>query len=59
MSQSATDPDLSDRKAYHSSYRTISSDKKAALALVKLILRFNWSSCAIIYQNDVFGAGAF
>ncbi|CAF4023918.1 unnamed protein product [Rotaria sordida] len=57
ISYSATDPGLSNRNTYPNFYRTVSSDNVAALALVKLFIRFNWTSCTIIYQNDVFGSG--
>ncbi|CAF0965076.1 unnamed protein product [Rotaria sordida] len=57
ISYAATDPDLSDRNAYPSFYRTVPSDNTAALAIVKLFIRFNWTSSIIIYQNDVFGSG--
>lgn len=57
ISYGATDPDLSDRNRNPGFYRTISSDNTAALALVQLFLRYNWTSCFIIYQNDAFGSG--
>ncbi|CAF1281133.1 unnamed protein product [Rotaria sp. Silwood1] len=57
ISYAATDPDLSDRNAYLSFYRTVSSDNTAASAIVKLFIRFNWTSSIIIYQNDAFGSG--
>ncbi|CAF4857125.1 unnamed protein product [Rotaria sp. Silwood1] len=57
ISYSATDPDLSDKNTYPNFYRTVSSDDAAALALVKLFIRFKWTSCTIIYQNDAFGLG--
>ncbi|CAF4961597.1 unnamed protein product [Rotaria sp. Silwood1] len=57
ISYSATDPDLSNRKIYPNFYRTVPSDDIAAAALVKLFIRFNWTSCTIIYQNDRFGLG--
>jgi ionotropic glutamate receptor len=55
ISYSATDPSLSDRKHYPTFYRTVPSDNTAALAIVKLFLQFNWTSCIIIYQNDPYG----
>jgi len=58
ISYAATDPDLSDRNSYSTFYRTIPSDRTAAIAIAKLFVRFNWTSCAIIYQNDQFGTGA-
>ncbi|CAF1011721.1 unnamed protein product [Rotaria sordida] len=58
ISYSVTDPDLSDRNAYPSFFRTVPSDNSTALAIVKLFIRFNWTSCIIIYQNDAFGSGA-
>ncbi|CAF2778782.1 unnamed protein product [Rotaria sp. Silwood2] len=33
------------------------SDNLTALAIVKLLIRFNWTSCILIYQNDAFGSG--
>jgi ABC-type amino acid transport substrate-binding protein/ABC-type branched-subunit amino acid transport system substrate-binding protein len=57
ISYGATDPELSDRNAYPAFYRTVPSDNAAALAIVKLFLLFNWTSCLIIYQNDAFGLG--
>ncbi|CAF5150156.1 unnamed protein product [Rotaria sp. Silwood1] len=57
ISYAATDPDLSDVISYRNFYRTVSSDNTAALALIKLFNRFNWTSCLIIYQNDAFGSG--
>jgi len=55
ISYSATDPSLSDRNNYPTFYRTVPSDNTAALAIVKLFLQFNWTSCIIIYQNDPYG----
>ncbi|CAF5009911.1 unnamed protein product [Rotaria sp. Silwood1] len=57
ISYAATDPDLSDVITYRNFYRTVPSDNTAALALIKLFNRFNWTSCLIIYQNDAFGSG--
>ncbi|CAF1226955.1 unnamed protein product [Rotaria sp. Silwood1] len=57
ISYSATDPDLSDRNIYSTFYRTVPSDNTAALSITKLFMRFNWTSCIIIYQNDAFGSG--
>jgi glutamate receptor, ionotropic, plant len=55
ISYSATDPTLSDRNTYPTFYRTVSSDGTIALALAQLFLRFNWTTCIIIYQNDAYG----
>ncbi|CAF1415346.1 unnamed protein product [Adineta ricciae] len=55
ISYSATDPQLSDRNSYPTFYRTVPSDNEAAVALVKLFLKFNWTSCVVVYQNDLFG----
>ena len=57
VSHAATDPDLSDRQAYPSFYRTVPADNTAALAIAKLFIKFNWKSCIIIYQDDAFGSG--
>ncbi|CAF1268664.1 unnamed protein product [Rotaria magnacalcarata] len=57
ISQSATDPTLSNRNAYPAFYRTVPSDNAAALAIAQLFLTYNWTSCLIIYQNDAFGNG--
>ncbi|CAF3646426.1 unnamed protein product [Rotaria sp. Silwood1] len=57
ISYAATDPDLSDLTINHNIYRTVPSDNIAASSLVKLFIRFNWTSCLIIYQNDAFGSG--
>ena len=57
VSYAATDPDLSDRNVYPAFHRTVPSDNSAASAIVKLFLRFNWTSCIIIYQNDAYGSG--
>ncbi len=57
ISYASTDPELSDRNSYPAFYRTVPSDNAAALALVNLFIRFNWTSCIIIYQNDAFGSG--
>ncbi|CAF1428764.1 unnamed protein product [Adineta steineri] len=56
VSYAATDPDLSDRNNYPAFYRTVPSDQAAAIALMTLFLRFNWTSCLIIYQNDAYGS---
>ena len=56
ISYAATNPDLSSRVAYPTFFRTVPSDNSAALAIVSLFNRFNWSSCIIIYQNDAFGS---
>ncbi|CAF4296832.1 unnamed protein product [Rotaria sp. Silwood2] len=55
ISYAATDPDLSDRNAYPVFHRTVPSDKVAAMAIAQLFIRFNWTSCTIIYQNDKYG----
>ena len=57
ISYSATNTDLSDRSRYKSFFRTVSSDKAAALAMVDLFIRYNWTLGIIIYQNDAFGTG--
>ena len=57
ISYGATDPELSDRNSYSTFYRTVPSDNAAAMALVDLFIRYNWTSCIIIYQNDAFGSG--
>ena len=57
VSYGATDPELSDRNNYPTFYRTVPADNIAALALLQFFMRFNWTSCVIIYQNDVFGYG--
>ncbi|CAF3910688.1 unnamed protein product [Adineta steineri] len=57
ISYAATDPALSDGNAYPAFYRTISSDSTAALAFAQLFIRFNWTSCIMIYQNDEYGTG--
>ena len=55
ISYSATDPTLSDRNTYPTFHRTISSDATIALTLAQLFVRYNWTSCTIIHQNDAFG----
>lgn len=55
ISYSATDPTLSDRNTYPTFHRTISSDANIALTLAQLFVRYNWTSCIIIYQNDAYG----
>ena len=57
ISYAATNPELSDRNAYPTFYRTITSDASASVAMTELFLRYNWTSCVIIYQNDEFGSG--
>ncbi|CAF4585487.1 unnamed protein product [Rotaria sp. Silwood1] len=57
ISYAATNPDLSDRNAYSIFYRTVPSDKVAAMAIAQLFTRFNWTSCIIVYQNDEYGSG--
>ncbi|UJR13333.1 hypothetical protein I4U23_000351 [Adineta vaga] len=56
ISYSATDPTLSDRIIYPTFHRTVPSDTTIALAIVQLFVRFGWTSCIIIYQNDAFGS---
>ncbi|CAF3047056.1 unnamed protein product [Rotaria sp. Silwood2] len=58
ISYAATDPELADRKIYPAFYRTVPSDDTAALSIAQLFIKFNWTSCIIIYQNDAFGFGA-
>ncbi|CAF1228448.1 unnamed protein product [Rotaria sordida] len=57
ISYSATNPGLSDQNAYPNFHRTVASDFVAAAAVAKLFIRYNWTSCTIIYQNDAFGTG--
>ncbi|CAF5120945.1 unnamed protein product, partial [Rotaria sp. Silwood1] len=57
VSYAATNPDFSNRNMYPAFYRVVPSDSAAAIAIVKLFIRFNWTSCIIIYQNDQFGTG--
>ncbi|CAF3075939.1 unnamed protein product [Rotaria sp. Silwood2] len=57
ISYAATDPDLSDRITYPAFYRTVPSDYTAALSIAQLFIKFNWTSCIIIHQNDAFGFG--
>ncbi|CAF4070148.1 unnamed protein product, partial [Rotaria sp. Silwood1] len=57
ISYAATNPDLSDRNAYSIFYRTVPSDKVAAMAIAQLFTIFNWTSCIIVYQNDEYGSG--
>ncbi|CAF0972623.1 unnamed protein product [Adineta ricciae] len=57
ISYSATDPELSDRTANPTFYRTVPSDNDAAATIANLFLEFNWTMCIIIYQNDAFGTG--
>ena len=57
VSYAATDPDLSDRMNYRAFYRTVPSDNAAAFAIAKLFMRYNWTSCVIIHQNDAIGIG--
>ncbi|CAF3035366.1 unnamed protein product [Rotaria sp. Silwood2] len=57
ISYAATDPSLSDRNTYPAFYRLVPSDRAAAKAIAKLLMRFNWTSCIVIYQNDQFGTG--
>ncbi|CAF3567751.1 unnamed protein product [Rotaria sp. Silwood1] len=56
ISYSVTDPDLSDRNVYTNFYRIAPSDNLAALAIIRLFIRFNWTSFVLIYQNDEFGS---
>lgn len=55
ISHASTDPRLSNRMSYPTFYRTVPSDSKTALAIAKLLIRFNWLSCILIYQNDAYG----
>ena len=55
ISYSATSYDLSDRNIYSTFYRTVPADSTGALAIAQLFIRFNWTSCVIVYQNDAFG----
>ncbi|CAF3621430.1 unnamed protein product [Rotaria socialis] len=57
ISFSATDPDLTDRNTYPAFFRTVPPDNIAALSIAHLFIKFNWTSCIIIYQNDNFGTG--
>ncbi|CAF1118793.1 unnamed protein product [Adineta steineri] len=57
ISYESTDPALSDGNAYPDFYRTIPTDSTAVLAMAQLFIRFNWTSCTIIYQNDEYGTG--
>lgn len=57
ISYSATSPELTDRFAYPAFFRTVPSDDIAALSIVQLFRKFNWTSSIIIYQNDAFGTG--
>ncbi|CAF1344135.1 unnamed protein product [Adineta ricciae] len=57
ISYSATNPELSDRIANPTFYRTVPSDNDAAVTIANLFLEFNWTMCLIIYQNDEFGTG--
>ncbi|CAF1200955.1 unnamed protein product [Adineta steineri] len=56
-SYAATDPALSDGIIYPTFYRTVPSDNTTALAMAQLFIRFNWTSCIVIYQNDDYGTG--
>ncbi|CAF2589161.1 unnamed protein product [Rotaria sp. Silwood2] len=58
ISYRVTDPELSDQNAFPNFYRTVPSDNSTALAIVKLFIQFNSTSCILIYQNDPFGSGA-
>ncbi|CAF1196127.1 unnamed protein product [Adineta steineri] len=57
VSYASTDPALSDGIVYPTFYRTVPSDNTTALAMAQLFIRFNWTSCIIIYQNDEYGTG--
>ena len=57
VSYAATDPDLSDRENYRAFHRTVPSDYETASAIAKLFIRYNWTSCVIIHQNDAYGSG--
>ena len=59
VSSTATNPDLSSRQAYPTFYRTVPSDGTTAWVLAGLFIRFNWTSCIVIYQNDAFGYGVY
>lgn len=56
VSYSKTSPELSDRQAYPTFYRVGPSDKSAASVLAARFIRFHWTSCTIIYQNEAFGS---
>ena len=57
ISYAATAPDLSNRQAYPAFFRTVPSDNAVILLIAQLFVRFNWTSCIVIYQNDQFGSG--
>ncbi|CAF3698731.1 unnamed protein product [Adineta steineri] len=57
ISHDSTSPALSDRSAYPTFYRTVPADDTAALAIGQFFIRFNWTACIVIYQNDAFGQG--
>ena len=57
VSYAATSPGLSDKNAFSAFHRTVPSDNTAALAITELFIKYNWTSCIIIYQNDDFGFG--
>ncbi|CAF1563952.1 unnamed protein product, partial [Adineta steineri] len=57
VSYASTDPALSDGIVYPTFYRTVPSDNTTALAMAQLFIRFNWTSCIVIYQNDEYGTG--
>ncbi|CAF1460455.1 unnamed protein product [Adineta steineri] len=50
-------PELSSQTPIIAEYgeKVVPSDSAAAIALIKLFLRFQWNSCILIYQNDAFG----
>ncbi|UJR16836.1 hypothetical protein I4U23_003735 [Adineta vaga] len=56
ISYSSTDSQLSDRNTYSSFYRLVPSDNIAAVTIAELFLQYDWTSCIIIHQNDVFGS---
>ena len=57
ISYAATAPDLSNRQAYPAFFRTVPADNAVILLIAQLFVRFNWTSCVVIYQNDQFGSG--
>ena len=57
VSYGATDPDLSNRDAFPALHRTVPSDNEATESIAQLFVRFNWTSCIFIHQNDQFGSG--
>lgn len=57
ISYAATAPDLSNRQAYPAFFRTVPSDNAVIVLIAQLFVRFNWTSCVVIHQNDQFGSG--